>query len=61
MMANHLRRRLPASEWCMTVVDRSDKHLYQPEFFFLPFDKYNESGISRQTRYFMHRDAEFIL
>ena len=30
MMANHLRKRLPASDWKMTVVDRSDRHLYQP-------------------------------
>ncbi len=45
----------------MTVVARSDMHLCQPEFFFLPFDKHNESGISRHTRYFIHRDVEFIL
>jgi sulfide:quinone oxidoreductase len=36
MIANHLRRRLPVSEWRMTVVDRSNKHLYQPGFFFFP-------------------------
>jgi sulfide:quinone oxidoreductase len=60
MMANHLRRRLPASEWRMTVVDRSDKHLYQPGFLFLPFGKYEESDIIRQTRDFIPRDVEFI-
>jgi sulfide:quinone oxidoreductase len=60
MMANHLRRRLPTSEWRMTVVDRSDKHLYQPGFLFLPFGKYEESDIIRQTRDFMPRDVEFI-
>lgn len=31
---------LPVFEWRMTVVDRSDKHLYQPGFLFLPFGKY---------------------
>jgi sulfide:quinone oxidoreductase len=60
MMANHLRRRLPASEWRMTVVDRSDKHLYQPGFLFLPFGKYEESDIIRQTRDFMPRGVEFV-
>jgi sulfide:quinone oxidoreductase len=44
----------------MTVVDRSDKHLYQPGFLFLPFGKYEESDIIRQTRDFMPRDVEFI-
>ena len=60
MMANHLRRRLPASEWRMTVVDRSEKHLYQPGFLFLPFGIYDESQIVRQTRDFIPRDVEFV-
>ncbi len=53
MIANHLRRRLPVSEWRMTVVDRSNKHLYLPGFLFLAFGKYEESDIIRQTRDFM--------
>ena len=36
IIANHLRRRLSKTDWRMTVVDRSDKHLYQPGFLFLP-------------------------
>ena len=60
MMAKHLRRRLPASEWRMTVVDRSDKHLYQPGFLFLPFGLYEESQIVRKTRDFMPRGVEFV-
>ena len=42
MMANHLRRRLPAADWRMTIVDRSGQHLYQPGFLFLPFGIYQE-------------------
>jgi len=60
MMANHLRRRLPSADWQMTVVDRSDKHLYQPGFLFLPFGLYEESDIVRQTRDFIPRGVEFI-
>ena len=45
MMANHLRRRLPAGEWRMTIVDRSAQHLYQPGFLFLPFGIYQESDV----------------
>jgi sulfide:quinone oxidoreductase len=37
MVVNKLRRRLPASEWQITVVDRDDHHFYQPGFLFLPF------------------------
>jgi sulfide:quinone oxidoreductase len=60
MMANHLRRRLSRSEWRMTVVDRSDRHLYQPGLLFLPFGTYEESQIVRPTRDFLPRGVEFL-
>lgn len=59
MMANHLRRRLPRGEWRLTVVDRSDRHLYQPGLLFLPFGTYDESQIVRPTRDFLPRGVEF--
>ena len=60
MMANHLRRRLPADEWRLTIVDRSERHLYQPGFLFLPFGIYEESDIIRRTADFLPRGVEFI-
>lgn len=60
MMANHLRRRLPRSAWTMTVVDRSDRHLYQPGLLFLPFGTYDESQIIRPTRDFIPRGVDFV-
>jgi sulfide:quinone oxidoreductase len=59
LMANHLRRRLSRSEWRLTVVDRSDRHLYQPGLLFLPFGTYDESQIVRPTRDFLPRGVEF--
>ena len=60
MMANHLRRRLAKAEWRMTVIDRSEKHLYQPGFLFLPFGIYDDADIIRKTRDFMPRNVEFL-
>ena len=60
IMANHLRRNLPAAGWRMTVVDRSEHHLYQPGFLFLPFGIYRESDIIRKTRRFLPRGVEFV-
>lgn len=37
MVVNKLRRRLPATEWQITVVDQNDLHDYQPGYLFLPF------------------------
>jgi sulfide:quinone oxidoreductase len=60
MMANHLRRRLPAGEWRMTVVDRSERHLYQPGLLFLPFGMYEEGDIIRRTADFLPSGVEFL-
>lgn len=60
MMANHLRRRLSASDWKMTVVDRSDRHLYQPGLLFLPFGGYTEDQIIRPTRDFIPAGVDFL-
>lgn len=59
LMANHLRRRLSRSAWRLTVVDRSDRHLYQPGLLFLPFGTYEESQVIRPTRDFLPRGVEF--
>ena len=37
MVANRLRRRLPADEADIHVVDRDNHHLYQPGLLFVPF------------------------
>lgn len=60
MMANHLRRRLTRLEWRITVVDRSDKHLYQPGLLFLPFGIYREEDIVRETRDYLPSGVTFV-
>ncbi len=59
MMANHLRRRLRTSEWQMTVIDRSDVHLYQPGLLFIPFGIYDDSHVLRKTSRFMPKGVTF--
>lgn len=60
MTANHLRRELGEGGWRMSIVDRSDSHLYQPGFLFLPFGIYRESDIVRSTKEFLPGGVEFI-
>ena len=59
-MANHLRRRLSRKDWQISVVDRTDKHLYQPGLLFLPFGSYTEDQIIRKTRDFIPAGVDFI-
>lgn len=60
MMANHLRHRLSKQDWRITVVDRSNKHLYQPGLLFLPFGTYSEDQIIRETRDFIPAGVDFV-
>ena len=49
MVVNKLRRRLPRSDWRITVVEPSDRHFYQPGFLFLPFGIYAPRQVSKAT------------
>jgi sulfide:quinone oxidoreductase len=40
LVANLLTQKLDLREWVITIVDRSDTHVYQPGLLFLPFGLY---------------------
>ncbi len=60
IMANTLRRRLPADTWRVRVVDEAAEHFYQPGFLFLPFGLYSERDVVRPKRRFLPRGVEFV-
>ena len=60
MMAHHLHKRLPRGEWRITVVDRSERHYYQPGFLFLPFGMIDESDVVKPTRDLLPSGVEFV-
>ncbi len=60
IMANKLRRRLPAADWRIRVVDEAAEHFYQPGFLFLPFGIYTARDVVRPKRRFLPRGVEFL-
>jgi sulfide:quinone oxidoreductase len=44
IVANMLSQELNLKEWCVTVIDRSDEHHYQPGYLFIPFRLYGYEG-----------------
>ncbi len=58
--ANKLRRRLPATEWAVTVVDADDDHRYQPGFLFVPFGTYRPEQVTRSRRRYLKSDVELV-
>jgi sulfide:quinone oxidoreductase len=60
LAANRLRRALPASDAHITVVDRDDRHVYQPGLLFVPFGLTHPEDIVRPRRRQLHRGIEFV-
>jgi len=59
MVANRLRRRFDPSEADIHVVDRDDRHLYQPGLLFVPFGLASPEGLVRPRRRQLHDGVRF--
>ncbi len=60
LMANRLRRRLPADRAAITVIDRDDRHLYQPGLLFVPFGLAHAEDIVRSRSRQLHEGIDWI-
>jgi len=59
MIANRLQRRLDADQAEIHVVDRDDRHVYQPGLLFVPFGLAELSQIVRPRGRQLHRDVVY--
>src|SRR5438874_2663476 len=59
LLANRLRRHLDASELQIDVVDRDDRHIYQPGLLFVPFGLADPDEIVRPRRGQLRKDVTF--
>ena len=50
IVSNMLRHRLSTKEWSVTVIDSSDRHLYQPGLLFIPFGLYDYKDMDSISR-----------
>jgi sulfide:quinone oxidoreductase len=61
MIVNKLRRRLDVDKWQITVVDRDDRHPYQPGFLFLPFGDYTPDQLTRSRHTLLPDKVDFVI
>jgi len=54
IMANRLRRAFPTDELAISIVDRDDRHIYQPGLLFLPFGLTHPEDIVRPRQRQLH-------
>lgn len=60
LAANRLRRRFPAEQLAITVVDQDDRHVYQPGLLFVPFGLTHVEDIVKPRHRQLRRGIEFI-
>jgi len=61
MVVNKLRKRLPGTDWTITVVDKDDVHDYQPGYLFIPFGINTPEQVRRRTRPLIHDGVDVVL
>lgn len=60
MIARKMAAHLDANQWKVIVVDKNDRHYYQPGFLFLPFGYYKEDDVVKPIRNFIAKGVEYI-
>ena len=60
MVVNKLHKKLPASEWKITVVDQDNTHIYQPGLLLLPFGVYKVEELVKERNHFFPKNVDFI-
>jgi sulfide:quinone oxidoreductase len=61
MVANKLRKQLSRTEWSITVIDKNDRHIYQPGLLFVPFGIYQADEITRTRSEFLGKGIKFVV
>ncbi len=61
IVANMLRKELSEAEWSITIIDRDERHFYQPGYLFIPFGIYSEQDVIKPKKEFIPRGVEFVL
>jgi sulfide:quinone oxidoreductase len=60
MVVNKLHKKLPASEWNITIVDQDNNHIYQPGLLLLPFGVYKAEELVKERNHFFPTTVDFI-
>ncbi len=60
MVANKMADHLDSQEWRIIIVDRDEKHYYQPGFLFIPFGIYSQRDVIKPKRNFLPPSVEVI-
>lgn len=61
MILNKLNSVLEKQEWHITIIDKHEKHYYQPGFLFIPFNMYTCKDVTKPKRDFFPNGVDVII
>lgn len=61
MIANKLRHKLAKDKWNITVIDRDNRHIYQPSMLLVPFGLEDPKKIVKPRDKFIQSGINFVL
>ncbi len=60
MIARKMVAKLDPQEWKVILVDKEERHFYQPGFLFVPFRMYKPEQVVKPVRNFIPRNIELV-
>ena len=60
IVANKMARRLDSRDWKIVVVDREQRHFYQPGYLFIPFGRYSAPDVVKPKQRFLPSGARVV-
>lgn len=60
MLSNKLRHELGTDKWNITVIDRDNRHIYQPSMLLVPFGLENPNKIVKPRNKFFNHGVNFV-
>jgi len=60
IISNNLRRHLP-KDWDITLIDRDDRHIYQPGMLFVPFGIQKSNTLVRSRKKYILPGVNFVI
>ena len=61
IMANKLHHVLDGNQWQISIIDRDNRHYYQPGFLFIPFGIYEPNEVVKPRTDFIPKEVNFII
>jgi sulfide:quinone oxidoreductase len=61
IVANKMAKKLDAREWRVVVVDRDERHIYQPGLLFVPFGYYSEADVIKPRRRQLSKKVRLVI